>query len=93
MQLNSMYCNIGLATCGDNISPVQEKYIKALNTSRIVLAYDEGLEEDYIRSQAEKLIVDNCFMKNKVGYVYDKNNDILKKGQKQSPPYRRAGCR
>ena len=85
MQMNSMRCGIGLATCGDNISPTQQKYIKALNTSRIILAYDEGLDEDYIRSEAEKLKVDNCILKNRVGYIYDKNHDIMIKGAKQSP--------
>ena len=83
--MSSMNCNIGLATCTDKISDVQQKYIKALNVSRTILAYDEGLEEDYIRSQAEKLKVDNSFMQNKVGYIYDKHNEILKKGAKQSP--------
>ena len=85
MQMNSMRCQIGLASCGDKISSVQQKYIKALNVSRTILAYDEGLEEDYIRAEAEKLKVDNCFMKNKVGYIYDRHNEILKKGAKQSP--------
>lgn len=85
MQMNTMNCNIGLASCKNYLSSIQVKYIKALNVSRTILAYDEGLEEDYIREQAKKLIVDNCFMKNKVGYIYDRNNDLLKKGGKQSP--------
>ena len=84
-QMNTMNCKVGLASCGDNISTIQQKYIKALNVSRTILAYDEGLEEDYIRSQAEKLKMDNCFMKNKVGYIYDKKHEIMKKGSKCAP--------
>lgn len=85
MQLNSFKCRIGLATCGDDISDIQAKYIRGINASRIIVGYDEGLDEDKVRSQAEKLIVDNPLFKNKVGYIYDKNNDILKKGSKCSP--------
>lgn len=85
MQLDTMRCNVGLATCGDHISDIQAKYIKGLNTSKIVLAYDEGLEEDFIREQAEKISLNNSFIKNKVGYIYDRDNDILKKGSKASP--------
>lgn len=85
MQLNSMRCGIGLATCGHYISDVQAKYIKGLQTSKIILAYDEGQDEEFIREQAEKLKLENSFLKNRVGYVYDKDNDILKKGSKASP--------
>lgn len=85
MQLNSMHCEIGLATCGHFISTVQAKYIKGLQTSRIVLAYDEGQDEDFIRAQAEKLLLRNHFLSNKVGYIFDKDNEILKKGSKDSP--------
>ena len=54
-------------------------------TSKIILAYDEGLEEDQIRTQAEKLILDNAMFRNKVGYVFDRDNSILPKGSKASP--------
>lgn len=85
MQLSSFRCNLGLATCGDDISEIQAKYIKGLNTSKIILAYDEGLEEDLVRSQAEKLIVNNYLFKNKVGYIYDRKNEIMRKGSKCAP--------
>ena len=54
-------------------------------TKKIVLAYDEGLEEDNVRMQAEKLVLNNAVFKNRVGYIYDKNNLILPKGSKASP--------
>ena len=85
MQLNSMRCDIGLATCTDKISDIQARYIKGLNTKRTVLAYDEGLEEEYIREQAKKLKIENPIIKNKVGYVFDRSGEILKKGSKKSP--------
>ena len=66
-------------------SDVQAKHIKSLMTNKIILAYDEGLDEDQIRLQAEKLILNNAVFKNKVGYVFDKDNEILPKGSKASP--------
>lgn len=85
MQLASFKCNIGLGTCGKDISEIQARYIRGLNTSRTILAFDEGLDEEYIREQAKKLKNDNCMYKNYVGYIYDKNHDILRKGSKASP--------
>lgn len=85
MQLNTMHCEIGLATCGDKISDIQAKYIKGLHTKRTVIGYDEGLEEEYVREQALKLVIENPIFKNHVGYIYDKEGDILKKGSKNSP--------
>lgn len=85
LQLSSFDCHIGLATCGNNISPVQEKYIKGLLVPKIILAYDESLEEEYIREQAKKLKVNTSIYSNSVGYIYDKENEILLKGSKMSP--------
>lgn len=84
-QLYSMGCRAALSTCGCDISAVQAKYLKSLMTKKIILAYDEGLEEDRIRTQAEKLKLDNAIFKNKVGYIYDKEHLILPKGSKASP--------
>lgn len=84
-QLDSFDCHIGLATCGNNISPVQEKYIKGLLVPKIILGYDEGLEENYLREQAKKLKVNTSIYKNSVGYIFDRDNEILLKGSKMSP--------
>ena len=84
-QLHSMGSRIGLATCGCDISDVQAKHLKAMMTKKIVLAYDEGLEEDQVRSQAQKLALNNAMFCNKVGYIYDRENEILPKGSKASP--------
>lgn len=84
-QLHSFDCHVGLATCGNNISPVQEKYIKSLLVPKIILAYDEGLEEEYIREEAKKLKINNQIFANTVGYIYDDDNTYLPKGSKASP--------
>lgn len=84
-QLHSMGKHTGLATCGCDVSEVQARHLKALMTSRIILAYDEGLEEEQVRIQAEKLILNNAVFKNRVGYIFDKENEILPKGSKASP--------
>lgn len=84
-QLHSMGSCIGLATCGCDVSDIQAKHLKALMTSKIILAYDEGLEEEQIRLQAQKLILNNAVFHNRVGYVFDRENLILPKGSKASP--------
>ncbi len=84
-QLHSMDKHTGLATCGCDISDIQAKHLKALMTERIILAYDEGLKEEQIRSQAEKLVLNNALFHNHVGYIYDRNNLILPAGSKASP--------
>ena len=66
-QLHSMGSYIGLATCGCDVSDIQAKHLKALMTSKIILAYDEGLEEEQIRLQAQKLILNNAVFQNHVG--------------------------
>ena len=85
MQMNSMGSHIGLGTSGCHISDTQAKYIRSLLIPKTIIAYDEGLEEEFIREQAQKLVVDNPIFQNHVGYVWDENNEILKKGEKQSP--------
>lgn len=84
-QLHSMGIRVALATCGCDVSDIQAKYLKSLMTKKIILAYDEGLEEEQIRSQAEKLVLNNSVFQNRVGYIFDRDNEILPKGSKASP--------
>ena len=79
-QLDSFGCYLGLASCGCHLSDTQAKYIKGLLVDKTILAYDEGLEEEYIREEAKKLKVNNTIFNNKVGYVYDRENIIIPKG-------------
>lgn len=84
-QMHSMGSHIGLALCGSDISTVQAKYLKGLLIPKIILALDEGIEEDRVRELAKRLVVDNQVMRNQVGYIWDADNEILPKGSKMSP--------
>lgn len=84
-QLDSFDCHVGLATCGCNISAEQVQKIKGLFVGRIIVAYDEGLSEDQIRAEAEKLKMSNAIIQNNVGYVFDRGHQILKEGSKDAP--------
>lgn len=84
-QLHSMGCGVGLSICGCNVSKTQAKHIKSLMTKKTILALDEGLEEEQIRAEAEKLLSKNKMLDRKVGYIYDSDNDVLVRGAKQSP--------
>ena len=85
MQLESKGINYGLGLGGSIVNSYQANTIKSLNIQNVILAYDEGIEEDFIINQAKTLILETPFIKNKVGYIYDPKNDILKRGAKQSP--------
>lgn len=85
MQMRSMGSYVGLATCGCNISDVQARHIKQLMSQKIILGYDEGLNEDQIRNEAEKLVVNNQIIQNRVGYIWDPEHEALPKDSKASP--------
>jgi len=85
MQTKAMGINIGLATCGNHISVAQTKYIKELMVSEIILAYDEGLSELQLIDACKKVLSDNPIYHNRVGYIYDEENEIIEKGSKASP--------
>ena len=53
-------------------------------TDRIIVAFDEGLDEEFVRNEAQKLVCNNSILKNKVGYIWDEDNEILEKNKKQS---------
>ena len=84
-QMYSFGCPTAVAIGGHCISSTQAHYIKSFGAKNIVLAYDEGIDEDSIRYDAEKLIVDNHIMKNNVFYIFDKDGYYLNHGSKDSP--------
>lgn len=84
-QLDSFGCHIGLASCGCHLSDTQVRYIKGLMIDKTILAYDEGLSQEYIHEEAKKLKINNTVFNNKVGYIWDKENIIIPKGSKGSP--------
>lgn len=85
MQCHSFGCNIALATSGCHISDTQAKHIKSMFLPKIILAYDEGLSQEDIIAEAEKLKMDNQIYKNQVGYIYDREHKYLPEGSKSSP--------
>lgn len=85
MQADSFGCHIALATSGCHISDTQAKHIKSTFLPKIILAYDEGLNEEDIIAEAEKLKMDNQIYKNQVGYIYDREHKYLPEGSKASP--------
>lgn len=85
MQCHSFGCSIALATSGCHISDTQAKHIKSMFLPKIILAYDEGLSEQDIIAEAEKLKMNNQIYKNQVGYIYDREHKYLPEGSKASP--------
>ena len=59
MQAASFGCNCVLGASGCHISQTQAKYIKSLMTDRIIVAFDEGLDEEFVRNEAQKLVCNN----------------------------------
>ena len=55
-QLDSFGCYLGLASCGCHLSDTQAKYIKSLLVDKTILAYDEGLEEEYMEFLGNKVV-------------------------------------
>jgi hypothetical protein len=84
MQLNTQGLNVGMALGGSFMSELQSNHIKSLFPEKILIAMDEGLSEDHSYEIAQQLKSDK-FYKNKVGYIFDKNNDYLPKDSKLAP--------
>lgn len=84
MQLHSFGCQLGLGLCGCHVSKAQATMIHSMLPERVVLALDEGLEEEQLREEAKKLVQNNIIIKTKVGYVWDPDGEIIPKGSKQN---------
>ena len=85
MKLDAMGVKTGLALGGNSISTIQARNIQSATPKIVVLGLDEGLEEDCVVHEAEKLQLDNPFINIKVGYIWDAQNEIMKKGSKVAP--------
>ena len=84
LQLASKGLNVGVSLGGSFLSEIQANHIKSMFPKKIIVAMDEGLNEEHSREIAEKLKMDK-FYKNSVGYIIDKENMILPKGSKLAP--------
>lgn len=83
-QCYSFGCHVALATCGCHISDTQAKYIKSLMPKRVIIAYDEGLDEEFLQAQAKKILTNDSIVSIKVGYVLDESNELIRVGSKMN---------
>lgn len=84
MKLNSQGCHLGVAIGGSNLSSYQANQINSMFPKKIIIAMDEGLEEEKSVNILEKLKYDTYYS-NDVTYLYDDNNLFLPKDSKMSP--------
>ena len=80
-QAYSFDCKICVAAMGHMLSNTQIKIIKSLMTKRIIIAYDEDVEENVIIDQAKQLQFNVPFFQNSVSYIFGG----MEKGSKNSP--------
>lgn len=85
LQCDSFDVNNVVAIGGHSVSNEQARIIKSLICDEIVVAFDEGLNEEEVAYEAKKLRMNNKVICNKIGYIWDGNNDIMEKGSKVSP--------
>ena len=85
LSLDSMGLQVGLGLGGNVVSDYKANLIKSVRPGKIILAMDEGLDEEISIRNAKMLKSDNAFYKNKVGYIIDRDGTYLKKGSKASP--------
>ena len=85
MQLDSMDIYTGLALGGNSIHYHQIINIINLQPQKIILGMDEGLKEEIVVNQINKIKSMLKFKDIKVGYIIDKENKILPKESKMSP--------
>jgi DNA primase len=84
LQLCSQGLNVGIGLGGSFISELQANHIKSLFPKVIIVGMDEGLSEDHSYEIAKQLKSDKYY-KNKVGYIFDKNNNYMAKDSKIAP--------
>lgn len=70
-----------VAVGSHNISSKQIELLKELNSKAVIIAFDEGLKELEIQKQSQRLKDEGV----NAGYLFDANNEFLKKGSKDSP--------
>ena len=84
MQCWSFGSNVALSTCGCRIHDFQVSHIRSLMIPKIIIAFDEGLEEEFVREEAKKVLENNSIIHNKVGYIWDADGDIIPRGSKNN---------
>lgn len=85
LQLDTMEIYTGLALGGNSIHTPQIIHIINLNPKRLYFCYDEGLDEEIILAQIEKVKTMIKFFDIKIGFIIDRKNLIIPKDSKMSP--------
>jgi hypothetical protein len=85
MQLDSMEIYNAVALGGNSIHNQQIKQLSWLNPKKIIFCFDEGLDDELIQRQIEKTRLLLKFFDIQIGFVIDKDNEVLEKGSKNSP--------
>lgn len=84
LQLASKGIDVGVSLGGSFMSEHQSNNIKSLFPKKIIVMLDEGLSEEHSIEIAKQLKMDSYY-KNKVGYVFDRKNQIIPYGSKMAP--------
>jgi hypothetical protein len=84
LQTGSKGLNVGIGLGGSFMSELQANHIKSLFPEVIIVAMDEGLSEEHSYEIAKQLKSDKYY-KNKVGYIFDKDNIYMPKDSKIAP--------
>jgi DNA primase len=84
LQCNSKGLNTGLGLGGSFMSELQANHVKSLFPETILIAMDEGLSEEHSYEIAKQCKSDKYY-KNRVGYIFDKENEYLPKDSKLAP--------
>lgn len=85
MQLDTMNCPLGVGLGGNAITEHRANLIKGLGASKIIIAFDEGLDLETTLHAVKMLKTNNGFINNKIGYIYDPKGDVMPIGSKCSP--------
>ena len=85
MLMHEYGMDISVSLGGKEIHPRQKELIKSLYLDSCILCLDEGVTEEEIIAECKKIQILNPFFKNKIGYIYDKDNKYMKEGSKCSP--------
>lgn len=85
MQAESFGVNCCTAIGGHIISRSQARQIRSLGVKDIILAFDEGIDEEDILAQCQQLSTNTPFYTPQISYIFDRENKYLPKGSKCAP--------
>lgn len=85
MQGLSFDFHLGMAIGGHNLSKQQVLLIQSLNINEIIVAFDQGLNEEEVKYETKKLLITTKHFSNKVYYIYDREGKYMPKDSKFSP--------